>query len=211
MNIVLFGVGGHARVVAEVVNLEGKYNVVGLVSDRSVSSSFLAPSEVVGTNSELANIIVRFEVQGAIVALGEARARERLGLLAGEHDIMLVKSIHPKAIISSETTIGEGSVVTAGAVVNSGTSIGAGCIINTLSSVDHDCKLGDFVHVCPGAVITGTVTIGNRTWVGAGAVIVDHIDIGRDVFIEAGARVIEDIPDSHRVLRDGLVRRRSSL
>ncbi len=37
------------------------------------------------------------------------------------------------------------------------------CIINTRASVDHDCELGDFVHVGPGAVITGSVTVGNGT------------------------------------------------
>ena len=81
----------------------------------------------------------------------------------------------------------------AGCVVQPNTSIGKGNILNTCSSIDHDCFLDDFVHVGPGARITGNVKIGKRTFVGAGAVINPGIEVGDDVIVASGATVIKNV------------------
>ena len=55
-------------------------------------------------------------------------------------------------------------------VINVDSCFGKGCIVNTASSIDHDCKIGDYVHICPGVHIAGTVSM-----LGAGSVVVDDI------------------------------------
>jgi len=73
-------------------------------------------------------------------------------------------------------------------------------ILNTLSSVDHDCQLGDFVHISPGAHIAGEVQIGDGSWIGIGASVIEGIKIGRNCIIGAGAAVIADVPDGVTVV-----------
>lgn len=45
-----------------------------------------------------------------------------------------------------------------------------------------------------GALIPGTVTIGNRVWIGGGTIILPNVTIGDDTVIGAGSVVTKDIP-----------------
>lgn len=45
-----------------------------------------------------------------------------------------------------------------------------------------------------GALIPGTLTIGNRVWIGGGTIILPNVTIGSDTVIGAGSVVTHDIP-----------------
>jgi acetyltransferase-like isoleucine patch superfamily enzyme len=72
-------------------------------------------------------------------------------------------------------------------------------ICNTGCIIEHECIIGDFVHIAPGAVLCGNVSIGNGTFVGANSVIRQGISIGKNVTIGAGTVVTKDVPDQCRV------------
>ena len=48
-----------------------------------------------------------------------------------------------------------------------------GAIVNTNSTIEHDVVLEDWVHVAPGATISGGVTVGRFSMIGAGATIIE--------------------------------------
>lgn len=81
------------------------------------------------------------------------------------------------------------------ALINASVTIGMHCIINSGAIVEHDCKIADFVHICPGAKLAGGVEIGEGTMVGLGSNVIQGIKIGKWVTIGAGAVIIQDIPD----------------
>jgi acetyltransferase-like isoleucine patch superfamily enzyme len=83
----------------------------------------------------------------------------------------------------------------AGVVVNPATVVGAHCILNTACSVDHDGRLGEAVHVSPGARLAGNVTVGDESWIGIGSCVIEGRTIGDRCIVGAGAAVISDIPD----------------
>ncbi|MFH1394797.1 MAG: serine acetyltransferase, partial [Candidatus Omnitrophota bacterium] len=89
----------------------------------------------------------------------------------------------------------EGTFVAASATINPGTKIGKNVIVNTSSSIDHDCWIEDFVHIAPGAILCGTVTVGEGTHIGIGANIIQSIKIGKGAFISAGRIVKRDVAD----------------
>ena len=60
--------------------------------------------------------------------------------------------------------------------------------------MSHDCVVGDFVNINPGATVCGTVTIGEGAFIGTGAVVKERINIGEWSVIGAGAAVVDDIP-----------------
>ena len=83
----------------------------------------------------------------------------------------------------------------ASAVINVASHIGEGCIINTGSTIDHDCQVGIYAHICPGAHLGGGVVLGSYTWIGIGSAVAQEIKIGSGVTVGAGAVVVNDIAD----------------
>ena len=96
--------------------------------------------------------------------------------------------------------MGDGVMVAANATLNPLVELGTGVICNTSSSIDHECKIGDFTHIAPGAVLCGNVLVGKGTFVGANSVVRQGIKIGNNVTIGAGTVVVKDIPDGATVV-----------
>ena len=66
--------------------------------------------------------------------------------------------------------------------------------------IEHECIIGDFSHIAPGAVLCGSVSIGKGSFIGANSVIKQGIKIGNNVTIGAGSVVINDILDNTKVV-----------
>ena len=67
--------------------------------------------------------------------------------------------------------------------------------MNTNSIIEHDVVLEDWVHVAPGATISGGVTIGRFSMIGAGATVIEGIKIAAGCIIGAGATVVRDLAE----------------
>ncbi len=110
----------------------------------------------------------------SFIAVGNNRDRKKESLQA-PHPFVTI--IHPSAVVSDSAKIGEGTIVMAGVVIQADAVIGRHCIINSCASVDHDCVLGDYVHIAPGAHLCGTVRVGEGAMVGTGVCIAQNTDI----------------------------------
>jgi sugar O-acyltransferase (sialic acid O-acetyltransferase NeuD family) len=91
-------------------------------------------------------------------------------------------------------------MIAANTTLNPMAEIGNGVVCNTSCSIDHECIIGDFSFIAPGAVLCGNVTVGKNSFVGANAVVRQGITIGNNVIIGAGTVVIKDIPDNTTVI-----------
>lgn len=189
--IVLYGAGGHGKAVADVVEKQGRYELAGFLDDSLSGEVYGIP--VLGGEGELAPIRDS-GIRHAIASTGYADMRntfdERL-LAAG---FELATAVHPSAQIARGVTLGEGSMIMAGTVVGPDTVLGRSCIVNTCASLDHDCVLGDYVHMAPGANLCGGVRVGTHTLIGIAAAVIPERRIGDRVIIGAGALVLADIP-----------------
>jgi UDP-perosamine 4-acetyltransferase len=105
-----------------------------------------------------------------------------------------VSVIHPAAVISRRSTIGDGCVINAGVVVSQNTAIGANVILNRGSLIGHDNRIGPFCTIGPGTNIAGGVEIGAGAYIGAGAVILDHLSVGSEAVVSGGAVVAKPVP-----------------
>ena len=63
-------------------------------------------------------------------------------------------------------------------------------------TIGHDCTIGDFVTIAPGANISGNVTIGNRCNIGTNAAIREKVTICDDVVIGMGSVILHDITEA---------------
>lgn len=134
---ILYGGGGHAKVVKDAIEkLKGE--VVAIYDKDKPYQPHLYP------NAEL------------IIAIGNNSIREKISLEI-HHNLATV--IHPSASIANDVKIGAGTVVFANAVVQAGVIIGKNCIINANTTIDHEAMIEDFVSIYPNTYIGGNARI----------------------------------------------------
>ncbi len=190
--VLIFGVGGHGRVVFDIL-LESGANVLGFLDeDMGKAGMDIDGFKVLGSWDYLKS------KPSACIALGIGNnaIRRRVFKKARDIKIKVTSAIHPKAVVSRHAAVGEGVVIMPGAVINYGTVIDRGAVVNTAASVDHDCRLGEFCQVWPGAHLAGSVKVGELSYVGTGASVIQNIDIGKNVTVGAGSVIIRDIPNN---------------
>ncbi|GIQ69987.1 carbonic anhydrase [Xylanibacillus composti] len=136
----------------------------------------------------------------AIGYVGRSRKRINIYHFFKERGYRFHTVIHPSAIISSYTQLGEGVQIMAGAILQAGTSVGCNAVVNTKASVDHDCWVGAHTHIAPGSTLCGHVRLGEESFVGAGAVLLPHKEVGNRCTIGAGSVVVKDVPDDTVVM-----------
>jgi sugar O-acyltransferase (sialic acid O-acetyltransferase NeuD family) len=193
--VVVFGAGGHSKVVLDVLERTKRYAVVGLL-DNSVDlhGTTRWGYKVIGGRDQFIALQKR-GVTRLIVALGDNRERQSMFDEAVKAGFELVSAIHPSAQLGKGVVIGPGSLLVAGTVVNVDAQIGANVIVNTGATVDHDCRIGAHAHISPGAHLAGNVTVGELTHIGIGAVVLPNLTIGWACIVGAGAVVRESVPD----------------
>lgn len=129
-----------------------------------------------------------------------ASAREEIYERMKARGFRFATLVHPHTFVDSTATLAEGVQVMAGAVVQADASIGPNSIINTMASVDHDCFLGAHVHIAPGAVLCGAVSVHDRAFVAAGATVIQGITIGHRAIVGAGTILVRNLSDGTLVL-----------
>jgi sugar O-acyltransferase (sialic acid O-acetyltransferase NeuD family) len=131
-----------------------------------------------------------------LVAIGGFKGKERVGiqLYLRKHGLLPHTAIHRTAYVAPSALIMEGTQILANAAVCVDVQLGQACIINTGATVDHECRLGEGIHLCPGAHIAGCVEIESYASVGTGAVILPRLKIGKGAVVGAGAVVTKDVP-----------------
>jgi sugar O-acyltransferase (sialic acid O-acetyltransferase NeuD family) len=193
--IVLLGSSGHAKVIIDIVEKEGRYKIVGLIDAfRKVGEETLG-YRVLGVEFDLPRLIVKYELKGIIIAIGDNYIRAQIAAKVLDicPDLPFVSTTHPNASIGKEATIGIGSVVMAGAVVNPCCQVGEFCIINTNASLDHDSVMEDFSSLAPGATTGGNCRIGRYSAVSVGAILRHGITIGEHSVVGAGSTVLKNV------------------
>ncbi len=184
--LLVLGAGGHAKVVIDTARAQG-WSVYAAVDDNP--NLWGHPIEGVPV---LGSLETAAGWQGwAIIAVGDNHTRYAV---SQRYALRWATLIHPTAWLSPSAKIGEGTLVAAGVVVQPEAQIGRHAILNTACSIDHDCVVGDWVHIAPGARLAGGVHVDEGALVGIGAVVLPNIRIGAWSVVGAGAVVTREVP-----------------
>ena len=108
--------------------------------------------------------------------------------------------VHPSSRISSQSSVGEGSIISPGVIVASQTRLGRHVFVNRGALIGHHTQIGDYASIMPGANIAGVCRIGQATYIGMGALVLDHVKIGAHSIVGAGAVVNKDVPEHVQVM-----------
>ncbi|MEO7338761.1 MAG: acetyltransferase [Caldimonas sp.] len=195
-SIIIWGAGGHAKVVAQSIRRAGVWQVEGHLDDQDPgrAGEAFCGSRVLGGREMLASL-QRRGIEAMVLAFGHNFARLALWRELAALGWQFPSVVDAHAVVADDVRIGAGSYLAAGAVVQPGAHIGAQVIVNTAASVDHDGQIGDGVHLAPRCCLAGHVTVGRGTFIGAGSVVRDRVRIGAGSTIGAGSLVLADLPD----------------
>lgn len=195
--VVLIGNGGHAKVILDILEAVGQYQVIGVTTAKVDSQDSFCGYPVLGGDGILPGLIKQ-GVKKAVIGVGGFRdnsLRTKVYERVKAAGFELVSAIHPSAIISKTVVLGEANVIFPGVVINSHVRIGHNVIIATGSTIDHDVLIEDHVLVSAGVTVGANITIKEGALLALGSKVVSDIRIGRGALVAAGAVVVKDVED----------------
>jgi len=196
MSVYFYGVGGHAKVAADVAAAL-RVQLLGYFDDNKDLLTD-GPVPVRPGLSLLRKGVFQVPRQRLVITIGNNAIRARIAEQLPTARFQTLA--HPSCLISPSCKIDDGTVVYHRAVVQAGARVGKHVIINTAASVDHDNVIADFAHVSPNATLCGNVSVGVGSHIGAGAVVLPGIKIGDWATVGAGAVVTKNVPDGTTVV-----------
>lgn len=193
--IIIIGAGGHASVVVDTLKQSGISTFLGFINISNETQNLLG-IPFLGDDSYLE----RQNPKKVLLALGigsikATEQRKNIFCKWKSYGFDFVSVIHPSAVISPHTLLGEGVQIFMGTLIQTGAKISENVILNTGSQVDHDCQVQAHSHLAPRSVLSGNVCVGECSHIGTGAAIMQEIHIGNLTTIAAGAVVVSNIPN----------------
>lgn len=193
-NLLLIGGGGHCRACIDVIEMEGKYTICGILDEAELVGGNVLGYEIIGTDDLISSYVKNgFSFILTVGQIKSAHVRRRIfdHLKALNADVVTV--ISPLASVSKYAILGRGTIVMHNVTISAGVSIGENNILNTGCNIEHDTRTGDHCHISTHAVINGNCTIGNEVFIGSNVTVSNQIFIDSEIFVGAGAVVHKDL------------------
>lgn len=119
--------------------------------------------------------------------------RKAVGLLK-VRGAAFAQSLHPTAVITSRTILGEGVILGPFSGSGTETQIGDFVTVNSYSGFGHDSSAGDFTTLSAHVDVMGYARIGSDVLIGSHASILPKVKIGDGAKIGPGAMVYRSVP-----------------
>ena len=130
-----------------------------------------------------------------LMAVGYMDARRTLYESITERGGQFISFVHPKALIASTATIGNGAVIYPFAIVSNASTIGECVHLNYFASVGHDCGLGKYCLLAPYATLNGFVKLSDEVYVSTHGTVAPGRSVGHRSKISANSAAMQDVPD----------------
>ncbi len=196
--ILIYGAGGHAKSVMEIVLQKENYAIGGILDDnQDLAGNKVLGIPVIGTRAVLPQLLalgVKLAANG-VGGILDINVRIKIFDLLEGAGFSFPTLAHNRAVIEPSAKVEDGVQVFANAYVGSEAVLGLRCMINTNAVISHDCKIGAYSHIAPGALLAGHVHVGSRTLVGMGVTTTIGVRIGDGARIGNGAILLADVPD----------------
>ncbi|OHX65565.1 acetyltransferase [Flammeovirga pacifica] len=184
-DIILIGGGGHCHAVIDIIELNGNYNILGIVDLPELLSTPIMDYKVIGNDDDLPQLSKT--CKNFILTTGQIKSpslRVKLSnLLNEELNVNWPTIVSPLAYVSEHAELGKGNVIMHNAVINSKTKIGNFNIINTNAIIEHDCVVGNFCHISTGVILNGNVNLANNIFCGSHSTVNNNLSIDSNIVI----------------------------
>ena len=186
--IILIGGGGHCHSVIDVIELENRFEIMGIVDKKELIGKSILGYKVIACDDDLRALFT--SCKNAVITIGHIQSNKvRVALFQKLKEIgyHLPTIISPLAYISKHASLDEGTVVLHQAIVNANANIGKNCIINTKALIEHDVTVEDNCHISTASILNGGVIVKENTFFGSNATSKDSVKVSG--FIKAGSTV----------------------
>jgi sugar O-acyltransferase (sialic acid O-acetyltransferase NeuD family) len=190
--IILIGGGGHCLSCIDVLLLENKFEIAGILDTSDKVGSSLMNIRIIGTDDDIPELVSRCRY--FLITIGQIKNSEkRVSIFetVKRHGGNLPVVISPRAYVSPSAIINEGTIIMHNSLVNAKAVIGKGCIINTGALIEHEVTIGDFCHISTHAVVNGQVNIGRNSFIGSNSVIANNVSLPEEIIVSAGACILK--------------------
>jgi sugar O-acyltransferase (sialic acid O-acetyltransferase NeuD family) len=204
--IIVFGAGGHAKSVIDLILAQDKYELVGLVDDTLSTREYVMGFPVLGSRTCLPELIrsgIHLAVN-SVGGIGNPSIRIAIFELLEKSGFDFPPVIHPRACVEPSAHLADGVQVLAMAYIGSEAQVGFGTIVNYGAILSHEVILGKYVNISPGAILAGRVHVADASQVGMGVTINLDIMVGREARIGNSAVIKKNVPNN-AVIRAGAV------
>ncbi len=188
--IILIGGGGHCKSVIDVIEMEGSFEIAGIVDKKELVGQKVLGYEVLGCDDDLQELFQKFKY--AVVTVGQINSPDlriklfnQLTAIGFETPVI----VSPRAYVSNHAFVEQGTVILHDVLINSEVQIGKNCIINSKALIEHDCIIHDHCHISTGAILNGGAIVHQGTFIGSNAVSKEYAVITERSFIKAGSVV----------------------
>jgi sugar O-acyltransferase (sialic acid O-acetyltransferase NeuD family) len=195
--IILIGGGGHCKSVIDIIEVEEKYEIAGIIDIKEKIGTSVLGYPIIGCDDDITSIAKQYT--NFVITFGQGKTNDfRLKTyhLLKSLNVSLPVIYSPYTHVSGHAQIGEGTVVMHGCIVNAGAKVGVNCILNTQSLIEHDAVVGNHCHISTKVSVNGFVSIGNNVFAGSSSVFVDRVSVCDDVTFGAGTVITKSIMES---------------
>ena len=180
--------------VIDLISTEPAYEVLGFL-DRAGITDLRLPN--LGDDTAWPDLKRRHPDLRVVLAVDPPIIRRRLADFFGLENLETVVSTN--AFVSPVAVLGVGSILQRATYVGRNSRLEACVKVNVGAQIHHDCRVGAFTTIAPGARLLGRAEAGLRCYIGAEAVILPKVRLGADVVVGAGAVVTGDAPAGARI------------
>lgn len=205
IDLVVIGAGGFGRETLDVVEAVNAYRpsplyrLVGVVDD-CPSDVNLERLKTRGYRhiGDLASWLSTGDGNAYLVAIGDPSVRS---LLVDRITVMppLEVLVHPSVSMGSQFLSGRGTIICSGVQISTNVKLGEHVHINPGAVIGHDATLDNYVSINPGAIVSGEVHLRDRVLIGAGAVVLQGLTVNEKAVVGASACVVVNVPSNTMV------------
>ncbi|ETD80028.1 acetyltransferase [Rhodobacter capsulatus] len=206
MDIILFGVGQIAEVMAHYVQQDPHLNLVGFTVDRAYlppSGAFKGLPVAAWDEADTLFPPGKIRILGPVSYRGNNTFRRDRHFEAKERGYSFASYIHPSSHVSG-AEIGENSVILEECTVQPYAKLGAGSVLWSKVHIGHHAQIGDFCFFASFCGIAGNARVGDCTFFGGQTGLADNLSVGSGCIIGAGTPVTETIPDGALAISRGV-------
>ena len=200
-DIVVYGAGGTSRDLMETLEAmnedQRRWNILGFLDDDPAKHG----SEVLGypilgggslavESPAYRNVKICIGIANSMELSIRRTIRERLGLSGDRFPAI----VHPTAVVSTRSSIGEGVVFLAGSFCSNMATVSKHVMVLQNTVISHDAVVSDYVTFAANVSTGGGIHVGEGSFIGLGAAILPGVRVGTMSRIGMGAVVIRDVP-----------------
>jgi len=138
------------------------------------------------------------EEKFVVIAISDGLVREKIASRLSNDGIIPWSLKAQTSVVTDDVSLGEGAILSHFSLLTCNIQIGKYFHANHYTQVSHDCVIGDFVTLAPGARCNGNVHVLDYAYIGSNAVIkqgdpLNPLVIGRGAVIGMGAVVTKSV------------------